>query len=116
MSVHVAGAVHVPQLPPQPSSPQLLAEQFGVQPIVVVVVEVVVVVLVVPQTPNMARARPGGGAGLEHVPLQQLMFVAHRVPSVLQPPSARTSCGQAPSNASKATRSENRSNHVVGAE
>ncbi len=32
MSVHVAGAVHVPQLPPQPSSPQLLlGRQFGVQ-------------------------------------------------------------------------------------
>src|SRR5207247_5051705 len=40
MSIHAAGAVHVPQLPPQPSSPQLLPAQFGVQPIVVVVVEV----------------------------------------------------------------------------
>jgi len=63
MSVHVAGAVHVPQLPPQPSSPQLLPAQFGVQPIVVVVVEVVVVV-VVPQTPNSAL--PCWLVGLTH--------------------------------------------------
>ena len=64
MSVHVAGAVHVPQLPPQPSSPQLLlGRQFGVQPIVVVVVEVVVVV-VVPQTPNSAL--PCWLVGLTH--------------------------------------------------
>jgi len=63
--------------------------------IVVVVVEVVAVVLVVmvPQTPNIARARPGGGAGLEHIPLQQLMFVTHCLPSGLQPPSARVGRG-----------------------
>ena len=37
--------------------------------------------------PNSFFARPGGGVGLTHRPPQQLMFVAHCVPSRLHPPS-----------------------------
>jgi hypothetical protein len=75
--MHVVGDVHVPQLPPQPSSPQSLEEpQFGVQAIVVVVVEVVVVV-VAPHVPKSGFAFPGGGVGFMQLRLQQLTFVAH---------------------------------------
>ena len=112
----------VPQLPPQPSSPQFLPAQSGVQAVVVVVEVVVVVVVVlvgVPQTPKSGFAFPGGGLGFMQFPLQQLMLVAHRWPSGLQP-SARTLRGQPPSSAMRATSatrsSENRPNHVVGAE
>ena len=84
---------------------------------VVVVVVVVVVLVGVPQTPKSGFAFPGGGLGFMQFPLQQLMLVAHRWPSGLQP-SARTLRGQPPSSAMRATSatSENRPNHVVGAE
>src|SRR5262249_44279967 len=53
--------------------------------VVVAVVLVVVVVVGVPHTPNIGLAFPGGVVGFMQLRLQQLMSVAHRWPSGLQP-------------------------------
>lgn len=82
---------HGPQssVPPQPLAtiPQSCAPQaLGVQ-----------------QVPKSGFAFPGGGAGFMQLRLQQLMSVAHREPSALQPPSPRTSRGQTASTAIRAS-------------
>src|SRR5439155_14619442 len=109
----------LPHAPPQPSSPQFLFAQFGVQPHwletppppqVLNPVQVLPQLSVNPvqspsgivpqstparqvvgvqQVPKSGFAFPGGEAGFMQLRLQQLMFVWHCLPSGLQPPSAR---------------------------
>ncbi len=82
---HVWGSVHVPQSSEKPvQSPSAMVPQF---------LPCAVQVVGVQQMPNRASARPGGGTGFMQWRLQQLMFVAHRWPSGLQPPSALAARG-----------------------
>jgi hypothetical protein len=66
LASHTAGEVHVPQLPPQPSSPQSLPVQFGVQ-----------------QMPNPSFEPPPTQSPLFPVVPQQLRLVRHVWPSAL---------------------------------